>query len=117
MLKEARELEYNSIFETYTSYEKMKPLVQKIDKSYHGPDNEMNGLIITWLENITDTVYVNFKGWYIVKPDGNIDQFFPTFESLAMNRSKMFNFQWAQRLFEEIKELEENDDQILNSQK
>lgn len=96
--------EYLEIYKNYTQYEHLTPLLLDIQI---WPDiNEPSYLKITWIENVTENVYVCEDGWYA--NDFTTNQKFPTFESLAMRRSDAFNCKWGETLFAKLQELDDN---------
>ncbi|GMM28473.1 hypothetical protein DAMA08_011890 [Martiniozyma asiatica (nom. inval.)] len=89
--------EFQFVFDTYTSFDHLKPLIKNI--SLNSGD-----LYLTWLENGTDKVDVCIDGWFVGET-----QKFPTFEALAMHKSSMFAKKWAEQLNKMLNETFEND--------
>lgn len=90
--------EYLAIKNNFTDTYYLKQLVQNITfKDTY--------LQVTWLEGQTDNVYVDVEGWYV----GNSNDKYPTFESMGMRRSELFNKKWADMLWSKLKEVEEED--------
>ncbi|GMM45897.1 hypothetical protein DAPK24_024720 [Pichia kluyveri] len=92
------EIEYREIYQNYTEFDHLKPLLLSIK-------HKEECLEIEWIENIIDKIYVCEDGWYANEFQNS--QKFPTFESLAMRRSKIFNKKWAETLYMKLQELDE----------
>lgn len=106
MIEAYKIVEYKEIVDNYTKYDYLKPLI-KVIKIKH--DNSLDPYLeITWIENILENVYVDQDGWYV-----DSEQKFPTFEGLAMDRSKGFSVNWGNALNKRLEQLDNDDDDEL----
>lgn len=94
--------EYKEILNNYTSFDYLKPLLKSIELD-EGITSAF--LKITWLEGKAEQVFVDNDGWYVI-PDSK----FPTFEALAMDRSKLYSDNWGDALNQRLRELDQDSD-------
>lgn len=99
MIEAYQIVEYREILDNYTKYGYLKPLI-KVIKIKDGNNLEPY-LEITWIENILENVHVDQDGWYVDPKEK-----FPTFEGLAMNRSKGFSVNWGHALNKRLEQLD-----------
>lgn len=91
--------ECQEILDNYTNYRYLEPLIEKIELK--GLDQLKTYLEVTWIEKVSEQVFVDEEGWYVASSDK-----YPTFEALAMKRSKGYNAKWGDVLTQRLKELD-----------
>lgn len=96
--------EYSEILTIYTTFQHLTPLIQSIEL-YRSNQKNIDCLKVTWLEGKQECIYVDREGWYVFP-----EKKYPTFESLAMQRSLEFNKKWGEALYEKLKELDNESD-------
>ncbi|KAG0682085.1 hypothetical protein C6P40_004826 [Pichia californica] len=107
MLESFQKIEYKEIICNYTKYDYLKPLIKKIELIDNIPTTPY--LKIMWIEQIFENVFVDDEGWYV---DENMK--YPTFESLAMQRSKGFFNNWGEALNKRILQLDNQENDYNN---
>lgn len=91
--------EYVSIEEEFNSDLDLVLLVKKV--IYNGTHLE-----VTWLEGVTESVYVDLSGWYV----GHSESRYSTFEDMSMESSPEFKKIWPRVLFDKLRRAEEKEE-------
>lgn len=101
MQRDVQQAEMAEIVRNYTKMDHLRPLV--ISMAFSGSE-----LHVKWLETRCDRVKVDLNGWFCLESPNDV---YPTFEGLAMFRSKQFSVQWGVQLTKLLEEAEEKEEE------